>query len=167
MNLYFIILLGNIGHGGFCFSIMQHSILIALMFFVCDIIKDVYKTRSIEELQKINTIKSNTIGGIIFICFMTLISVPLSWGFISEVISIYALSKISITYSCLTGFAILILSVYTIYIYHLVFGRSKNPKQNYEIEEFKITDLYRKTTLCILLSITFFIGIFPDLILGR
>lgn len=166
MNLYFLILLSGLGIGSFLFAIMQHSIVMALMFLICDSMKRILNTRLISEL-KCSKLKIGKIKRLIFIGFMALIGVPFSWGFISEIISVYAVSRMSFTYSCIIAFIILISSLYLMFIYQSVFsdGNNENNK-DISLNSFKITDAYKKTVMFILFSILFIAGIFPGLILN-
>ena len=165
MNLYFLILLSGLGISVFLFSIMQHSIVMTLMFFISDSIKRILNTRLISQL-KLSRPKIGKIKKLIFIGFMSLICVPFTWGFISEVMAVYASSKISTNYSYIVTFIILISSVYLMFIYQSLFGGEVENNKDISLNSFKITDNYKKAVIYILLIFIFTVGMFPGLIIG-
>ncbi|MDR3224564.1 MAG: hypothetical protein LBT03_03280 [Holosporales bacterium] len=160
LNLYFITLLSGLNIEVFIFSIIQHSILMAILFFSIGLIKDTTNTRSILELQPISCHNLST-KILALLSFMTLIATPLTGCFISEVSSIYAAIKIGTTYGIIVAVGILLLSVYAGYICVSCFNKpTKIMSIQYGI------DVSKKITLGILFGLMLFYGIFPKCVLG-
>ena len=165
MNMYFLILLSGLGKKYFIFAIMQHSVVMAILFFSTDVIKTTLKTRLISELKTI-TIHFANIKNLMFLCTLILIGVPVSWGFVAEILSIYSCCKVSIYYAFASAAAILLSSMYAFYLYHSIFGSWKENDKNI-LNEFHISNVYKQITLCALFFFVVFFGIFPGLILNR
>ncbi len=164
LNMAFLILLSGMGKGYFIFTVMHHSLLTSVLFFSANIVKRLYGTRLISELKNIST-QLKEVRRVILFSFLCLISVPFSWGFISEILTIQAISKISTTYTIITSGIILISSLYAMHVYNSCFGYWRNG-DIFEINDFYVTDIYKKLALFILFGIIIIIGLFPKIILG-
>lgn len=165
MNMYLLILLSGTDKKYFIFSVIYHSIIMTILFFAADIIKTMYKTRLISELRQLTT-HFTKIKHFMLFCIICLIGIPFSWGFVSEILSIYSCSKISIYYAYITGGVILISSMYAFYVYNSAFGNSKTVNSSAS-DEFYISNIYKKTTLFALFFLIILIGIIPGIILNR
>lgn len=165
LNSAVLILISNFRIAGFIFVIMYHSILMPIVFFVANIIKRVYGTRSISALKHTVT-QFRSINKPILFVFLLLISVPCSWGFIAEIITIQSISKLSVICALVLAALTLVSSGYAMYIYNSCFGYMKN-RDLVEVSDFYITDGYKKLALSLLFFVAILIGIFPQLILGR
>ena len=165
MNSAFLILLGNLKEAGFIFSIMHHSILMAVLFFSSNIVEKIQGTRSINTLKK-TTVQPYEIRLIMLFAFLFLVSSPFSWGFVSEVITIKAISQISIPYTFIFAGLILLSSLYAVYVYSNCFGLWRET-ETAVVSDFYINDRYKKLALSLVCALIIFIGIFPKIILSR
>ncbi|MDR0695776.1 MAG: hypothetical protein LBF56_03350 [Holosporales bacterium] len=163
LNLYFITLLSGLEPKYYVFAAVYHSIEVAVLFFIAEIVKRVFNTRSIKTLRALPMI--NGIRKYIFCAFLILLSVPLSWGFVCEVIAIYSATKISIMYSLVISGIVLVSSTYAVFAYNSCFGfAAKKEEQQLALQDFYITDIYKKSVLYALLGIVLAVGLHPQLI---
>jgi NADH-quinone oxidoreductase subunit M len=161
MNLSFIVLLGKVGQKYFVFSVIQHSFSIMVLFLVANLIKKHFATRLISEL-KLLSVNFYAAKKVLLLSFLILIGAPGSGGFIDEIISLYAGTKISLTYAMITGAIILLSSTYAIYIYNSCFGYYKATDK--ALRYFYI-DLHKRIAFGVLFILILILGIFPNLIL--
>ncbi len=163
MNAYAIILFSGTAIQNFVFSVLYHSFLIAILFFVTDVIKTVFKTRDFIELKsvKFHFIK---IKHLMFINTLFIIGVPLSWGFITEIICIYSISNVSTWAALGMAAVILVSSARAFFIYHNLFG---NWKVNTvpSIDMFHISNISKNIVIYVIIGVILFIGITPGMFL--
>ncbi len=119
LNSALFILLNKSGLIYYIFSVMGHSILMPVLFFTSNIIDRVYGTRSIKILTSKMT-QLSVIRRIISLAFFPLISVPFSWGFISEILTIQLIAEVSYLYVLFPAGIMLISSLFVIYLYNLI-----------------------------------------------
>jgi NADH-quinone oxidoreductase subunit M len=100
MNLYFMIVLGKSNNFGLIFSMMQHSLVIMLLFFSVAIIEKNLGTRLIPEIESSN-INWSSLRKFLILGGISLIGFPSTSGFVSEIISIYSVSTISSVHALL------------------------------------------------------------------
>lgn len=149
----------------YIFSIMEHSILMPVLFFTANIIDKLYGTRSIKELQS-SAINLTVVRRVLSLAFFAFVSLPFSWGFISEILTIQLISKLSYLYALFIAFIILISSFFIVYLYNS-FLSYKTPSKSAEISDtFYITDPYKRIAFYIPFCLIVIIGIFPKIILG-
>lgn len=144
---------------------MEHSILMPVLFFTANIIDKLYGTRSIKELQS-SAINLTVVRRVLSLAFFAFVSLPFSWGFISEILTIQLISKLSYLYALFIAFIILISSFFIVYLYNS-FLSYKTPSKSAEISDtFYITDPYKRIAFYIPFCLIVIIGIFPKIILG-
>ncbi|MDR0942498.1 MAG: hypothetical protein LBM19_02700 [Holosporales bacterium] len=162
LNMYFMILMSGPGKGGFIFSVIGHSVLMAILFFTADIVKRTFNTRLISELKSIATQFPRVQKLTVLFAFLALIAIPFSWNFICEVISVYAVSKISMGYALVAAGIIIISSLAAVYVYcsHFI-----NISGSAGTGKGDVIDEYKKFVMYALFGITLIIGINPNLIL--
>jgi NADH-quinone oxidoreductase subunit M len=163
MNMGCIMLLGNVSLINFIFSIISHSFVIAFMFFITSIINSTFKSRIITELKNMN-INSKEIKWLFFISILSLIGVPGFCGFISEMLCINSIAKISVIYLVVISIILLFSSVYLFRLYCYIFCNTN--KLNAD-EEIASSEIYKKTSLYLTLAIIILFGIAPCFILDR
>ncbi len=163
MNVYFLILLSGCGIKQFVFSVIYHSFIVAVLFLITNIIKTICKTRDIIELKNIKTdfIKAKRL---ILLGILCLIGLPLTWGFIVEIISLYASSMISPHVACIVGAILIVSSTRAFYIYQSVFG-TWNVNSANSIDMLHISNFSKNTVLYVFFTIIFGIGIFANIFL--
>lgn len=144
---------------------MGHSILMPILFFTSNIIDRLYGTRSIKTLSS-TPIQLPIVRKIISLAFFALISLPFSWGFISEILTIQLIAEIFYLYALFPAGIMLISSLFVIYLYNSFLSYKANNTALETIDGFYITDMYKKTAFYIPIILIFIIGIFPNVILG-
>ena len=83
-EMYFILFACNLDTKYFVFSMLQNSIIIAILFFITSIIKSIFKTTMIDEIQAMsNNIINTNIKNIVLPATLALIGVPFSCGFVA------------------------------------------------------------------------------------
>jgi NADH-quinone oxidoreductase subunit M len=157
MNIYIMILLSSCGIGKFVFSVLYHSFIRATLFFVTDIIGTIFKTRDTEELRKVS-LHFIEVKRLIFMSILMLIGIPPSWGFVTEIISVYSINCISTYYAFIAVAIILISSTYMFFLYQLIFGNWTISTIN-SIGMFHTSNAFKKIALYTLFCLTFGIGI--------
>ncbi len=165
LNLALFILLNKSGLIYYIFSVMGHSILMPILFFTSNIIDRLYGTRSIKTLSS-TPIQLPIVRKIISLAFFALISLPFSWGFISEILTIQLIAEIFYLYALFPAGIMLISSLFVIYLYNSFLSYKANNTALETIDGFYITDMYKKTAFYIPIILIFIIGIFPNVILG-
>lgn len=163
MNVYFLILLSGCGVKQFIFSVLYHSFITALLFLIVDVIKTVCKTRDIIELKHTNAyfIRAKRL---IFLGILCLIGLPLTWGFITEIISLYAANMLSIYIAGIVGAALIVSAARAFYIYQSVFG-GWNVNSVNSIDMFHVSNFSKNAVLYAFFTIIFGVGIFANLFL--
>jgi NADH:ubiquinone oxidoreductase subunit 4 (subunit M) len=163
MNLYFLIFINNGGGNNFIYAMLQHSLISVIMFFTIDIIGDLYGTRSMHEIRE----SCKQIRGLrmFLLCiFLALIGIPLTSGFIAEIMVIYSVSNTSYIQATMILLLMVAISTYTFYVYHVTFGkRKKNRQQNEVIEPFA-TRHDRKAAITVCYLLILLLGICPKLV---
>ncbi|MDR3030832.1 MAG: hypothetical protein LBU35_00390 [Holosporales bacterium] len=161
MNMMCIMLLGNISQINFIFGILSHSLVIALLFFVTDAMKSVFKSRYIMDLKN-SGVCSNEIKKIFFISILALIGAPGSCGFVLETLCVYSIAKVSIVYLFILCAIILFSAIFLFRLYCSIF-----PSQgiNNAVEDFKFSEICKKSVLYLILFSITFLGVFPKFIL--
>lgn len=165
LNSTLFILLNKSGLIYYIFSVMGHSILMPVLFFTSNIIDRLYGTRSIKILAS-SPIQFSVAHKIISLAFFALVSLPFSWGFISEILTIKLVAEISYLYALFPAGIILISSLFVVYIYNSFLSYKTNTSSQNIIDGFYITDIYKKTAFYIPIILIFLIGVFPNIILG-
>jgi NADH-quinone oxidoreductase subunit M len=165
LNLYFMILLSGTETKYYIFSVIYHSIAVAILFFVAEMIKRVFNTRLIEIIKTQST-KFYGINKIVAAAFFILIAAPFSWGFICEIIAISSIVKISLPCTFIISGIILLSTCYAITTYVRGFGTNKKNTQFNELQKFHINDNYKKTVLYALFGLIITFGLRPTLFLN-
>ena len=159
LNSTFMILLGEMRCNGFTFAVMGHSLLMPILFFTSSLIEKVYTTRQIEQIKAANNV-SKSVKVIALGAFFCLISAPFTWGFVSEILTFQAVSKMSVIWSlCLGGF-FLVSATFGMHLYNSTFAFWKcDDGEVYSL------DTQKKFALLALYAITLLVGIFPKIVL--
>jgi NADH-quinone oxidoreductase subunit M len=157
MNLYMMILCSGCEIKKFVFSVLYHSLIMAVLFFVSDIIKTVFKTRDIEELQQV-TFHFIKVKYLVFVSVLILIGIPPSWGFITEIIAIHAINQISTVYAIVAACVIFASSSYIFSLYQTIFGHWTVSTINV-IDMFHISNISKNIVLYILCGFIFAGGV--------
>ena len=165
LNTALLILFNKSGLIYYIFSIMGHSILMPVLFFTANIIDRLYGTRSIKTLAS-SAIQLPAVRKIISISFFALIGLPFSWGFVSEILTIQLLAKISYLYIILPASIAFVSSIFIIFIYNSFLTYKINTSTIDIVEGFYITDIYKKLAFYIPVTIIFLVGMFPKIIFG-
>lgn len=158
MNMAAILLVCQASIMTFVYSIISHSLVIAYSFFMADTLKSLVKTRSISELQNINSF-SKEIKILFLAGILLLIGCPGSCCFISESLCCFALANVSVIYLAILCFLILCLSVFLFQVYTTVFVR------NSEVTLTNNLKLQKGKILYFILGMIFILGVLPKLIL--
>ncbi|MDR1391204.1 MAG: hypothetical protein LBI95_02435 [Holosporales bacterium] len=164
VNMALPLLMTKNGKGGFVFSMMQHSIQITILFFVSDIIEKSCNTRSIKTL-KTAIHKYDKNKKLILPAFLCLISIPFSWGFISEIMEFWAISTISLAHTFIFAATVMFSSLYAIHVYNGCFGHWKMI-DTIDIEGSYALNTHKKLILFVLFGIILLIGVYPKTILN-
>lgn len=165
LNTALIIALNKTNLVYYTFAITGHSILMPVLFFASSLIERSCKTRSVKFLKLYNT-QIFSLRKIVSFAFFVFASLPFSWGFITEIVTIQLAAKFSYLFAILLSGIILLSSFFVIYVYNSIFSCKLNiltPEAN---ERFVINNVYKKLAFCIPLVLIFLIGIFPNIILG-
>lgn len=160
MNLLFLIFLSGVDQRYFIFSLMYHSVLMAILFFTSDLVTRSYGTREIPELKQMK-IEHQGLRDVILLAFLSLVSVPCSWGFASEILTAKAAVEISGVCAVAVIAVMLASSAYAVHIYAACFARW-GASENAGCHSGGAVNRY------ILLSLwvaVFAVGICPDVIL--
>jgi NADH:ubiquinone oxidoreductase subunit 4 (subunit M) len=141
----------------FVFSVLYHSFIMAILFFVADIVKTIFQTRNIDELRKIS---SHFIGvkRIVFVSVLMLIGIPPSWGFVTEIVSVYALNCISSYCAFIAVAIILISSAYMFFLYQSIFGSWMRSAPD-SLDMFHASNIPKNTAIYVLFCLVSCIGI--------
>jgi NADH:ubiquinone oxidoreductase subunit 4 (subunit M) len=164
MNLYFMIFLSGIDRSNFIFSTLQHGLMAVIMFFMADILENLFKTRSISTISG----RSQQYRGLrillLFVC-ISLIGIPCTSGFIAEITSFYAVTKaMSTTISVTILSIIVVLSAYTLFVSHSILHKNKTTQP--EISgDFNLCDGYQMISLAVASFGILVLGVFPALLL--
>lgn len=162
MNMFFLTLICHAKQKYFIFSLIQHIFVITIIFFTTHIIKSIFKTNSLTKIQQLKHANIKIILLPIFLIFM---SVPLSPGFICEILCLYHLTQYSIYYAIILIILIVTVSAITIGLYQSIFATLSSNKNN--INFFYSDNIYRKITIYMLLLFILLLGIYPDILLSR
>jgi NADH-quinone oxidoreductase subunit M len=157
MNLYFIIVLSKLGKSGFIFSIVQHSFVISLLFFLCDTIEKFCNTRSILALKHSNTQLCKLKYGML-LGTLASIGIPATSGFIAEMLSILSVAKISGLYAISIALGILAMASVAFKTYVSTFGVWKNSEKQ------SIFNVYESIVIVSLVFMIVALGIYPNII---
>lgn len=158
MNIYFLIILSGCGIKRFIFSILYHSFISSVLFLITDVIKTVFKTRDIIELKNTKT-QFMKAKRLMFLGILCLIGLPLTWGFITEIFSIYSANELSKYMGFTTGLILLISSSRAFYIYQSICGPWAVNSAN-SIDTFRVSNASKNIVLYTLFCIIFLVGIF-------
>jgi NADH-quinone oxidoreductase subunit M len=166
MNLYMFILLSGTGIKNFVFAIIYHSFMIAVLFFVSDVVKMALGTRKISDLRSINS-QLVIVRRVIVIAILMLIGCPFTWGFFIEIITMYSAYKISSILVAGSGLVILVSSARAFLTYYGVFG---SWKENNSIPANQTDNPFtygvsREIVLAVLFGTILFFGFTPHLFL--
>ena len=159
MNSAFFILLAEMKISGFTFVTIGHSILMAILFFTSHVVEKAYNSRSISAIKVIPNI-SKVIQICAFFAFYFIISAPLSWGFVSEIMTFQALSNLSVLGTLCFSILVLISLTFAVYVYNQLFPFWKKC----ECADFAL-DTYKKIALVVLILSSFIVGLFPKILL--
>ncbi|MDR1365272.1 MAG: hypothetical protein LBJ42_01640 [Holosporales bacterium] len=162
LNMYLMIVLGNLGREYFIFAIAQHSVLTTILFFVTDMVKTSRGTRLISELRSMNTIPTFT-KRVAMAAFLLLAAIPSSCNFICEVISVYAAWRVSVVSVVVALASILISSIYAIHIYHVCFSGKVEQESYDKCTNYSVLNA-QKFVILSLMAIAVILGIYPNLI---
>ncbi|MDR0552483.1 MAG: hypothetical protein LBG13_00090 [Holosporales bacterium] len=155
MNMYMFILLSGIGIKNFVFAVLYHSFIITILFFISDIVKAAFNTRSMTNLR---FVESRAIKHVMAVVFFMLIGSPATWGFFVEITTMYSAYKLSPIYVAFLGLIILSSSAYTFWLYYNVFGAWKTGMPN---EIYNKPTASKKLILITLFGIILFFGFMP------
>ncbi|MDR2074896.1 MAG: hypothetical protein LBP31_01600 [Holosporales bacterium] len=161
MNLYIIILLSGGGIKKFVFSVLYHSFIMAILFFVTDIIKTIFKTREIDELKEVNS-HFIVVKRLALLSVLTLIGVPVSWGFITEILSVYSANCLSTGYALVVVAVILTSSSYIFFLYQSIFS-NWTTNTIHSIDMFHASRASKNIVLYTLFGVIFSVGIFAGI----
>jgi NADH:ubiquinone oxidoreductase subunit 4 (subunit M) len=163
MNLYFLIVINNGGENNFIYAMLQHSLISVIMFFTADIIEGLFETRDMNEIRE-SGLQFRGLRMFLLCIFLALIGIPSTSGFISEIMVIYSVSKVSYIYAIATLLITVVLSTYIFFVYNSTFGKRKMLKQNNAVRALTINgDRKAVITLCYILILL--LGVFPMLVL--
>jgi NADH-quinone oxidoreductase subunit M len=167
MNMCMLIFLSGIGLRYFVFSLLSHSFVLAMLFFSTDAIHTVLQTRSIVDLKK-NSPQLVLIKNIMFSNILILIGVPLTSGFMVDIVSVYASYKLSAIYATILVFIILALSTYLFFTYQSIFNQLKNKtdtKLEIPVGHLQINSISKKMVFVTISTCILFLGIFSSKVL--
>ena len=111
MNLYLFIPLANTNNNEFVFSLLAHSVTMALVFLIADIIKTRYKTLYIDRLTNI----SNKIWILLLTASLCVTSIPGNIGFVAELQALCNANNYNSTITAIIMAIILLSSCYIMY----------------------------------------------------
>jgi NADH-quinone oxidoreductase subunit M len=164
MDLYFMMFLSGIDRRHFIFSTLQHGLLAIVMFFTADIIETLFKTRSISTISNYSQQYYGLRVLLLFVC-TSLIGIPCTSGFIAEMMSFYAITKgMSIAVSVTVMLIIVVLSAYTLFVYHSILPKNKRTQSEIP-QDLDLCDDYQMTSLVIASSVMLVLGVSPALLL--
>lgn len=152
MGLYTFILLAGNDIKYFTYSVLQHTITMALSFLILDILKSNHKNLDYNKL--ILNKKYELI--LLFTNTLIIIDFPFTWGFITETISLFSVIQYNIIITGIVVLSILLYTCYFIYVYVNIFKNSILTDNN------KLNILYA-TVICILILIIILLGTVPKL----
>ena len=164
MNLYFLMLLSGIGQKYYIFSLLQHSVVIAVVFLSTNIIKSFYHTRSIAKISSGEKICKN-INVYLLYGILALMGCPGFFGFISEILTVYSSFKLSFYVSIPVLFVVIISSSYAFLVY-CKFFKNKSCQEKEDVSAVFSIDKSKKICIVMLLIIAIVVGIYPNLILN-
>jgi NADH-quinone oxidoreductase subunit M len=156
MNLYFMIALDKGRDSSIIFSMAQHSLIIMFLFVLTDIIEKKIGSRLISEIELSNR-GLGKLRGFLMLGIVSLIGSPLTPGFISEIVSIYSVSRISIFCALAVTLTILATSFIAFNMYSSTFKQKSETKCVIDLTS-RETLVLSLMTVCILA-----LGIFPQL----
>ena len=160
LNSAFLIMLGEMKCNGFTFAVMGHSLLMPVLFFASHVIEKVYNTRLISQIKSMTGGVPTNVKIVVFIAFCCLISVPFTWGFITEILTFQSVVKISSFCAFSLGLLTLIAATYVIHVYNEHFAFWK-PSEN----EIYSLDTHKKLALLVLCCTILLGGICPKIFL--
>jgi NADH-quinone oxidoreductase subunit M len=138
------------------FSMAQHSLVIMFLFALVDVIEKRFGSRTMNDIELSNkslgSLRKFMLFGII-----SLIGSPFTPGFISEIVSIYSVSNISIFHAVVVGLTILVMSFIAFNMYNSIFKQKAATEGVIELNQ-KETFGLLLMAICILS-----IGTFPRL----
>ena len=161
LNLYFFLLLSEGGQSYFVYSISSHSAVMALMFFVCDLLYSSFKTYDVDSIKNMNTKLFNYKALFLFsVC--SLISVPFTCGFIGEVASIMSIVMLSNIFTIIIAMCLVCAACHIIRTYYLMFCHDINTDNACCLIKL---DLYKVFVLFLIIGIIILLGIYPGWII--
>jgi NADH-quinone oxidoreductase subunit M len=164
MDIYFIIFLflSETNKNYFIFSTLQHGFISTIIFFTADIMENLFKTRSISTISSSGQ-RFRGLNILLFFVFISLIDMPCTPGFITEIVSFYFITKSTyIAVSIIMLLIIVALSAYTLFVYYSISFKKRIPPPEVS-QNVSLCDRYQVISLVIAFLCIEIFGILPDL----
>ena len=154
MGLYLFVILSDLNYNYSTFCLLQHSFSMIFAFLTTDLLKSNYHTLDLNKFKISNKVDLILLS----ICVFSLIGLPGTWGFISEIIAMISILKYSIAITIIVCISILISTSYSVYIYFTLFNSKL--RNNTNVPEITI---YQICGVLFIIFIIFIIGLFPHI----
>lgn len=152
-----------IGIKGAVIQMVSHGIISAGLFFVVDMLYRRTHARDMREYGGVATITPK-LASFAFIFVLGLISLPLTSGFIGEIMVTMAVFKVSQILGILTAVGVVLAPIYGLSFYRNVFlGRVSESTLNLKLKDITL----RESVICLVLIVVVgWVGIYPSPIIS-
>lgn len=149
------------GLSGAVFFMVSHGLVVATLFFLSSAIYERIQTREISQMQGLahNMPKLSSVFGIVMMCSLAL---PLTMGFVGEVLCLYGYFQVSPIMTFLAGSSFFVGAIYMLSLFKKVFLGTALPKYS----TLNDLNLREKIVFAPIVAIIIYLGIYPKPLLN-